>query len=174
MKTLMLGLLALLVVSTGCGRSKSAPGKAAPVAIDRNRLLAQLRSDHDLYAQAWNNKDFDAISSMWAHDPDITMWDATVRERIQGWDGPNGVEAWYRRAFDSMNDIDFHIRDLMIKIAGNGDCAIFTLYVENTFTDNQGNRKTVNPRVTVVKELRNGEWKIIHGDASYGVSEMVK
>ena len=34
-------------------------------------------------------------------------------------------------------------------------------------------RNTID-RVAVVKELRDEEWKIIHGDASYGISEMGK
>ncbi|MBN1294568.1 MAG: nuclear transport factor 2 family protein [Candidatus Latescibacteria bacterium] len=140
--------------------------------VDHEKLIEQLRKQHDKYAQAWNDKDFDTISSMWAHDDDITMWDASVRKRIVGWEGPNGVKAWYQRAFNSMVTVDFTMQELLIKVTQDGTCAVFTLYIENNFTDKEGNKVKVNPRVTVVKELRDGEWKLIHGDASYSTGEM--
>jgi len=140
--------------------------------LNREKILEQLREEQDRYAAAWNNKDFDTISSMWAHDDDITMWDAGKRERIQGWDGPDGVKAWYQRAFASMETVDFHMHELLIKLSREGTSAVFTLYVENNFTDTEGNKATVNPRVTVVKELREDGWKLIHGDASYSIEEI--
>ena len=174
MKKYIVFIVLFLIPIYGCEKKTTGKKEAFTVSVNYEEIIEQLRKEHDRYADAWNNKDFDTISKMWAHDTDITMWDATVRERIQGWEGPNGVKAWYQRAFGSMDSIHFTIHDLHIKVSQNGTCAVFTLYVENNFIDKQGNRVTVNPRVTVVKELRDGDWKIIHGDASYGIEEIKK
>ena len=38
------------------------------------KIKAELEEAQQAYADAWSNKDFDAISEMWSHDDDITIW----------------------------------------------------------------------------------------------------
>ena len=112
------------------------------------------------------------IGEVWAHDDDITIWGPGERDRIQGWDGPNGVKAWYEAAMGGMAQCDFKIHDLLIKVSSDGTAAVVTYYVENDFVDKDGNKGKMTPRVTVVKELRDGVWKQIHGDASFSIAEI--
>ncbi len=54
----------------------------------------------------------------------------------------------------------------------DGTGAVLTLYVENDIIDKGGNPGKMTPRVTIVKELRDGQWKQIHGDATFSITEI--
>ncbi len=165
---LVLSIAVLLV--TGCAHHDSE--QAAKPAPDIAAIKAQLEQEQYAYAQAWTNLDMNAISEIWAHDPDVTIWGPGERERVQGWDTPNGVKAWYEAAMAPMAKCDFKMHDLLIKVSTDGTAAVVTYYVENDFVDKDGNIGKMTPRVTVVKELRNGVWKQIHGDASFSIAEV--
>ena len=154
---------------TGCAQEPSVEQPAAP---DYAGIIAQLEKEQMEYAQAWCDLDMNKISQIWAHDDDITIWGPGERERVQGWDGPNGVKAWYEAAMAPLASCDFKIRDLLIKVSTDGTAAIVTYYVDNDFVDKDGNKGKMTPRVTVVKELRDGVWKQIHGDASFSIAEI--
>jgi len=163
-------MIILVFVAVGCGnQTTTEQPKASP---DYAAITAQLEREQMEYAQAWTNLDMNKISEVWAHDPDITIWGPAERDRIQGWDGPNGVKAWYEGAMGGMASCDFKIHDLLIKVSKDGTAAVVTYYVENDFVDKDGNKGKMTPRVTVVKELRDGVWKQIHGDASFSIAEI--
>ena len=158
----------LLVVFIGI--SLSCAKVATP---DLEAIRAELEKAQYDYAKAWTNKDMAFIENeVWAHEDDITIWGPMEKNRVQGWDGPNGVKAWYQSAMDSMKEINFTISDLLIKVAKDGNSAVITYYVNNEFIDYDGNKGLMNPRVTVVKERRGDRWIQIHGDASYSVEEV--
>ena len=174
MKKLSTILLAFMLIAVfGCQEAPETPpmGSAAKM-IDYAAIKAQLAREQQEYADAWCNKDMNAISEIWSHDDDITIWVPDPRERIQGWEGPNGVKALYQSGFDSKKSIDFKISDVLVKVAKSGTAAVITYYVENDFVDNDGNAGKATPRVTVVRELIDGKWKTIHGDASLSIGEI--
>ena len=162
----------MFIITAGCGQGTQEPAQAPEAAPDYDAIRAQLEKDQYAYAEAWNNKDIEAIGRIWSHDSDITIWGPAVRKRVEGWEGPNGVKAWYEAAMGSMDTVDFKIHDLMIKVGRDGKSAVVTYYVENDFVDKDGNAGKMTPRVTVVKEIQNGEWRQIHGDASYSIEYM--
>ncbi|MFC1509855.1 YybH family protein [Candidatus Omnitrophota bacterium] len=166
-------LMLMLIVVFGCQEASETPpmGSAAKM-IDYAAIKAQLAREQQQYADAWCNQDMNAIGEIWSHDDDITIWNADPRARIQGWEGPNGVKALYQNSFDSMETIDFKISDVLVKVAKSGTAAVVTYYVENDFVDNDGKKGKGTPRVTVVRELIDGKWKTIHGDASFSISEI--
>jgi len=139
---------------------------------DYDAIKALLEKQQMEYAQAWSNLDMNKISEVWAHDDDITIWGPAKRDRVQGWEGPNGVKAWYEKAMGGLKECDFKIHDLLIKVSKDGTAAVVTYYVENDYVDKDGNKGKMTPRVTVVKELRDGVWKQIHGDASFSIEEI--
>lgn len=161
----------LVVISMVIGCEQHHPVEVARVP-NYEAIRAQLEIEQNAYAQAWNKKDMNAIGEIWAHDPDITIWGPAERDRVKGWEGPNGVKAWYESAMAGMSKVDFKINDLLIKVSTDGTAAVVTYYVDNDFVDLNGNPGKMTPRVTVVKELRDGKWKQIHGDASYSISEV--
>jgi ketosteroid isomerase-like protein len=175
MKKLFLIMFALVLLAVfGCQQQQPAqtPTTPAPKQVDYKAIEELLRQQQMAYAQAWTNKDMAAITEMWSHDPDITIWGPAERDRVVGWDGPNGVKAWYEAAMASMSKVDFKISDLKIKVSPDGTAAVITYYVDNDFVDNNGKPGKMNPRVTVVKVIQDGKWKQIHGDASYSIAEV--
>lgn len=159
-------IVLVLFAVIGCQQAPQISQAPAPKPIDYEAIKAQLKIEQQEYAQAWCDKDMNAIGEIWSHDDDITIWVPDPRERIQGWEGPNGVKAMYESNFASMATIDFKISDVLVKVAKSGKAAVITYYVENDFVDNDGNEGKATPRVTVVRELIDGKWKTIHGDAS--------
>ncbi len=164
-------LIIFVIALAGCGNQQQAQ-QAAPATPDYAAIEAQLEREQMEYAQAWSNLDMNKISQIWSHDDDITIWGPAERDRIQGWEGPNGVKAWYEAAMGGMSECDFKIHDMLIKVSRDGTAAVVTYYVENDFVDNEGNAGKMTPRVTVVKELQDGVWKQIHGDASFSIAEI--
>lgn len=164
-------LCCMFIVAAGCGQQEQAQAPQ-PEAIDYEAIRAQLEKEQYAYAEAWNNKDMEAIGRIWSHDADITIWGPGERKRVEGWEGPNGVKAWYTAAMAPMDKVDFKIRDLLIKVGRDGKSAVITYYVENDFVDKDGNTGKMTPRVTVVKEIQDGRWRQIHGDASFSLEYM--
>ena len=142
--------------------------------IDYAQLEEELRQGQADYAQAWCDRDIDAISEIWAHDDDINIFPGDVNVRVIGWDGPNGVKARYEKSFASMTDVDFKIHELMVKVSRDGTAGLVTYLVENDFTDLDGNRKKSAPRITVMREKRDGAWKTIHAHASFSTTDILK
>ena len=167
MRNLLIICAGLLVIGIiGCAQVEQ---EAPP---DYDQIRADLEEAQYEYAEAWNNKDMNKISEIWSHDADITIWGPGERARIQGWDGPNGVKAWYEAAMEPMDTVDFKIQDLLVKVGRDGKSAVVTYYVENDFVDKEGNAGKMTPRVTVIKEIQDGVWKQIHGDASFSIAEI--
>ena len=173
MRKMMLFLLVFaLMLVLSCQQAPHTPQAPAPQPIDYAAIKAQLEQEQQGYAQAWCNKDMNAISEIWSHDDDITIWGPEKRDRLQGWEGPNGVKAFYQAGFDGAQKIDFKIHDVLVKVAKSGTAAVITYYVENDFIDNNGKPGKITPRVTVARELVEGKWKTIHGDASFSIAEI--
>ena len=161
-----------IAMASVIGCAQQAPEQTAKAAPDYDAITKLLEQQQQEYANAWSTLNMNKIGEVWAHDDDITIWGPGERDRVQGWDGPNGVKAWYEGAMGGMASCDFKIHDLLIKVSTDGTAAVVTYYVENDFVGKDGNPGKMTPRVTVVKELRNGQWKQIHGDASYSIAEM--
>ena len=169
----VIAVVLVLYVLTGCQQEQQTHShEHASEPVDLAAIKAQLEREQQQYADAWCNKDMNAISEIWSHDDDITLWNPDPRERIQGWEGPNGVKALYEGIYASMATIDFKISDVLVKVAKSGKAAVITYYVENDFVDNDGNPGKMTPRVTVVRELIDGKWKTFHADASFSITEI--
>ena len=164
-----LAIMLMLMAVIGCqqGADTQAPVEKP---VDIAAIKAQLAVEQQAYAQAWCDKDMNAISEIWSHDPDITIFDAGERPRIEGWEGPNGVKALYQNAFNSLKSIDFKISDLKVDVTETGTAAVITYYVQNDIVDQDGNPGQFTPRVTVARELIDGKWKTIHGYASLSIA----
>jgi len=173
MKKLLPVMLVMTIIAVfGCEQQVQEQEAPAPEPVDYAAITAQLENEQQQYADAWCNKDMDAISRIWSHDDDITIWGPGERSRVQGWEGENGVKAFYQGAFDGAQSIDFKISDVLVKVSKEGTAAVVTYYIENDFVDLEGNAHKMTPRVTVVRELVDGAWKTIHGDASFSIAEM--
>ena len=157
----------VLIGVIGCEQQVSQQPSPAPV--DSAKIREELTKAQYEYAQAWCNMDMEAISRIWSHDDDITLWGPAERDRVKGW---AGVRAWYEAAMAPMAKVDFKIHDLLIKVSEDGTSAVVTYYVENDYVDKDGNAGKMTPRVTVVKMKQNGEWKQVHGGASFSIAEV--
>jgi len=163
----------LLAGLTGCEqKSQESGSQILPATIDLNKIEEQLRKEQYEYAEAWCNKDMGAIERIWGNDEDIVILGAEKREPVIGWEGPNGVKNRYQNSFNSKQKIDFKIHNLRIKVCKSGAAAFIIYDVESTTIDNEGNESTSRPRITVVRELRDGAWKNIHAHASFSIPEI--
>jgi len=174
-KLLALIALAMLVLAFGCQQQNAGNAPAVPVMptqAELDSIRAVLEKAQMDYAQAWCKKDIEFIRSCWSHDPDVMLIPPATRERLVGFEA---VEKWYQGNFDGIENVDFKIHELMIKVTPDGNSAVITYYVENDYTDKAtGKPQKLTPRVCVVKTVQNGEWKQIYGDASFSVAEMTK
>ena len=151
MKRFLLPLLVITMIFAFLGCEQKVEVREVPVSPpkpDLGKIRTELEKAQQDYAGAWSNKDFDAISEMWSHDDDITIWGPGERDRIQGWEGPNGVKAWYLTAMEPLEKIDFKIHDVLVKVGDDGTSAVITYYVENDYVDRDGNKGKMTPRVT--------------------------
>ena len=163
----------LFISLMGCEQKSQEGGRQAEsTPIDLKKIEEQLRKEQYEYAEAWCNKDMDAISRIWAHDDDIIILGAEKRKPVIGWEGPNGVKNRYQNSFNSKQKIDFKIHNLRIKVCKSGTAAFIIYDVESTTIDNEGNESTSRPRITVVRELRDGAWKNIHAHSSFSIPEI--
>jgi ketosteroid isomerase-like protein len=173
---LFLSLLAVIAVS--CGPQKSADQapadstKVAQAQPNLDEIKAMLEQAQMDYAKAWCNKDTTFMLENWAHDDDITIWGPVATDRVQGWEGPNGVKNWYWSQFEAAKEINFTFTDLLVKVAKDGNSAVITYKVHNEVTFNDGKKVVMTPRVSVFKEKRGDKWVQIHGDASYSVAQV--
>jgi len=180
MKRLLLVLaLSAVYALAGCGPQENAAqddhaghDHAEHAGPDYAAIVQLLEVQQQEYAQAWTDLDMNKISEVWAHDSDVTIWGPAERDRVQGWDTPNGVKAWYEAAMGGMESCDFKMHNLLIKVSKAGTAAVVTYYVENDYVAKDGSTGKMTPRVSVVKELRDGVWKQIHGDASFSIAEV--
>jgi len=174
MKRFLLPVLicVLFTAIIGCEKKVDIHQLTTPPKPDLEKIKTELEIAQQVYADAWSKKDFDTISEIWSHDDDITIWGPAERDRVQGWEGPNGVKAWYLAAMEPLEKIDFKIHDVLVKVGDDGTSAVVTYYVENDFVDKDGNTGKMTPRVTVMKVKQNGKWKQIHGDASFSIAEI--
>ena len=117
----------LLIGVIGCEKEVTVEQPSKPAPTDYEKIKAQLLKEQYAYAKAWSNKDMNhMINNVWAHDDDITIWGPGERDRVQGWEGPNGVKAWYTNAMAGMAEIDFKIHDVLIKVSREGTAAVVT------------------------------------------------
>jgi ketosteroid isomerase-like protein len=148
---------------------------AAPAAIDSAaaaKIREELAASMMQYAQMWNAKDIKAIGEVWSHDPDVAFIPPAAHDRIVGYDA---VMKYYQGNFNVMDNIDFKIRDLLIKVTPDGNSAVITYYVQNDYTDKAtGKPGQKNTRVCVVKTKENGQWKMIFADSSVSTADMAK
>lgn len=112
-KLLMIAIACALFAVYGCEQASEThdhdndtEGSAAEQ-VDYAAIEAQLKKEQQAYAQAWCDKDMNAIGNIWSHDDDITIWHPGDRARVQGWDGPNGVKAFYQAGIRLV--LDHHI-----------------------------------------------------------------
>ena len=181
----VLALVPALVLTFSCQKQSQTPatGKqpettslSGTTAVIDSATMAKIREDLTTaqmnYAKLWNTKNIDGVGEVWSHDPDIALIPPGTRDRLVGWDA---VKKWYQDNFDAMDNIDFKIHEMMIKVTPDGNSALITYYVENDFTDKAtGKAVKMTPRVCVVKTKENGQWKQIYGDASFSVAELTK
>ncbi len=161
--------MAALVPAFGC-QQQTGTTAPAPTRAELDAIRAELEVAQMEYAQAWCDKDIEYMRACWSHDSDVMLIPPATRERLVGY---NAVEAWYQANFDGIEDVDFKIHELMIKVTPDGNSAVITYYVENDFTDKAtGEPMKMTPRVCVVKTVQNGQWKQIYGDASFSVEEL--
>ncbi len=174
-KLLALLALAMLVFAFGCQQQAEAPASTTPVMptqAELDSIRAYLETAQMDYAQAWCNKDIEFIRNCWSHDADVMLIPPATRERLVGF---GAVEQWYQGNFDGIENVDFKIHELMIKVTPDGKSAVITYYVENDFTDKATGKPTkMTPRVCVVKTVQDGQWKQVYGDASFSVEELTK
>jgi ketosteroid isomerase-like protein len=186
MKKLLIVLAAVsaVILTFACQQKQTkAPGSGQPEAaadaasavIDSAtaaRIREELTASMMKYAQMWNDKDINAISDVWAHDPDVVFIPTATHDRIVGFEA---VRKFYQDNFDSMDKIDFKIKDLIIKVTPDGNTAVITYYVENDYTDKAtGKPGKKTPRVCVVKTKVNGEWKMIFADSTVSIADITK
>ena len=70
-KLLMITIACALLAVYGCEQAAQTPESSGAKQVDIAAIKAQLQKEQQAYAQAWCNKDMNAISEIWSHDNDI-------------------------------------------------------------------------------------------------------
>ncbi len=168
-----MALIMLIAGLAGCNKQPAPKEQAQGTeTIDFAAIEQTLRQQQQAYADAWSRKDIEYMDTVWSHDKDVVLWGPAKRDRVMGWEGPGGIREWYLANMNAVRTIDFKFHDLAIKIGRDGRCAVITYYVENDVIDNDGNAVKMTPRVTVVKEIQDGQWKQILGAAHFSIEDV--
>ena len=144
-----------LVLVTGC-RSAS-PG--LDVAAERDAVRAVIdRGTRALVQHDWN-----AYTTFWANDPDISVVHPAGREWVNGWDA---VSAKYSAVIaDTSTQINAINLKQDIHMSPSGDMAYVTQQDSLHFTT-RGQTVSLLQWSPAVFQKRTGQWRLVHAHAS--------
>jgi len=109
----------------------------------------------DQYHEALGNEDKDMISTLFAHDDDIIVFNGDGRT-LTGW---NEIESTIQELFDNTENPEFNSRNEIIKVHNSGRAAWISFIQYGSFARNL---PVYSWRTTWVLEKRNSRWVIVH------------
>ena len=134
--------------------------------VDFDAEKEQVNAVLDICNKGWESQDLTAISSVYAHDPDMIAFGTDLAERFVGWED---LEKSLKEMFASFNDLTYQISNRTIKISKSGDVAWFTEIQDIKLIVNEEKRELKNGRNTGVLEKRDGKWVIVQSHFSLPV-----
>lgn len=134
---------------------QAAPSGEAVMGPEAREVKAVL----DNYTTACNRKDFDAISQIFAHDPDIVMVPTFIPQRCVGW---QNVAEWFKVLFSSDDPFTMRHRNIQIKMFASGKAACLVCEQDGHGAYQGQPYAFEGVRTTWVFEKREGQWRVIH------------
>ena len=152
MKRVLTFFVFLVLVSNSC------TGKAN-IEIEKENIQSVLEE----FIRAWETKNMEKISKIWAHDDDMINFGTDAAERWVGWES---LKEKYRQMFESFEKIDFTISNQSIKVSESGTVAWYSENMDGDFVVKGEQVGVKGLRITGVLEKRNGNWVIVQRHVS--------
>ncbi|MHB8899394.1 MAG: nuclear transport factor 2 family protein [Thermoguttaceae bacterium] len=154
-------LLLLLCVPSGFSRG-----------ADDLSQQAAVRSAFNAYTRACETSDFELLSSVFSHDPDIVLINVGETSRsLVGW--PSVAEL-YQGLFSATTGVRMQHSNVSIKMLGAGTAACLTCSQQIDWVVDGNRYGHERIRVTCVLEKQQGKWRIVHGHWSLPSTEEPK
>lgn len=126
----------------------------------------------DTYTKACESRDFERLSSVFAHDDDIVLINVGTSPRwLVGWPA---VAELYKEIFSASDSLRMQHTNVSIKMlaAGSAACVTCNQKVDWTFQGKAYGYEGI--RMTCVLEKQHGHWRIVHGHWSLPSTEEPK
>lgn len=142
----VLAVVALLQASPTTEPANGQDARAVRIVLDR-------------YTSACNSKDFDSISQIFSHDPDMVLIATYVPQRCVGWDN---VATWYKALFSSRDKFTVRHRNIEIKVLPSGNSAVLICDQDGNGTYQGKAYSFEGVRTTWVLVKQDGQWRVVH------------
>ena len=164
MMTRDLSGLAFVLIFAAAGYSSIADVSASPsVPLIQEQERGAAEALLDKYIQAFQSRDLDLASEVYAHDRDLIVYGSSPSDRRLGW---RQTEEYLMNYFASVESIKVTLKERKIKVHASGDVAWFAQVLTWEEVES-GNTYTMDGlRITGVLEKRNGVWLIVQLHAS--------
>jgi len=120
---------------------------------------AEVRSALAKYARACQSRDFDALSSVFSHDPDLVLINVASPDRIVGWEN---VAQLYKGLFSKSGGVKMRHENISIKMLAGGKAACLTCDQDISGEFNGDAFAIEGVGMTCVLAKKGGNWRIVH------------
>ncbi|MFO8174176.1 MAG: SgcJ/EcaC family oxidoreductase [Longimicrobiales bacterium] len=160
-KILLLGVCSLLAV--GCQAPDSADATAQPEAADRQAVTAEINAEADRMLDAWSSLESQPYLDLYTEDVTWLYEGASI-------DRPT-FEGMVRDYMAGHTRAEWEWTERDVQVLGP-EAAVFSGVWTLVQTDTAGVEVEDAGAITLVYELRNGEWKVVHAHESLSGDEL--
>jgi len=145
----------------GCGGEK----------LDLEAEKAAVEQLLDEFWKAFENKDFDKLSEIIAHDTDMVIFGTDENERWAGWEV---VKEALLKQFKAFKKIKIQTHNTVVHVSPTGKSAWFSLQRYISIETQENPEEGMKTRVTGVFEKRDGKWRLVQYHSSYPITNWQK
>lgn len=128
-----------------------------PLSEDDHRCVLETL---DAYAERYDAKDVDGVTSLFARDDDVVLFGTGADEL---WVGYDAVRAQFARNFAEAEAVHF---EWTWRHVSGAEASAWAATTANVHVTVGGVTRTISIRFSVALEQREGEWKWVHRHAS--------
>lgn len=164
---MVIPLVFLLCFTFGYQQSEEV---AEEPAVDIEAEKAAVRAVLDDWIKCIETEDIELFSKIIAHDDDMVSFGTDAAEHWVGWES---IKESVQKQFESVENADISIRELVIKVHNSGEVAWVSLLMDFKGEAMGEPFSVEGMRVTGVMEKRNGNWVFVQSHSSMPVTGQV-
>lgn len=156
-------LVLLLCFAINCQKQVEEVAKEVAPVVDIEAEKGAVKAVFDEWVKSIETEDMELFSKVIAHDDDMVLFGTDAAEHFIGWEQ---FKESLQKQFDSFENPDLSIRELVIKVHKSGEVAWCSCLFDFKGTTMGEPFSAEGSRFTGVMEKRNGNWVIVQGHNS--------
>ena len=161
---MIIPLVILLCFNFSCQQSEEVAEEAV---VDIEAEKAAAKAVLDEWIKCIETEDMELFLRIIAHDDDMVSFGTDAAEHWVGWES---IKESVQKQFESVENADISIRELVIKVHNSGEVAWVSCLMDFKGTAMGEPFNVEGARVTGVMEKRNGNWLIVQSHTSMPVT----